>query len=201
MALAEQIQLFQHDGIVRCADILDNAVAVQAPFRRIHIGDGITAVDYMMDILINGVVGGAYSRFKGIDKNIIGGGIEFFGCFVQLSAEKICHGAGAAVSRYPVLCRGDIVFGKIRADAAFHEGFCVRKRLNITLGSRNHVCRHLVLILIASEHKGNNLFFVNELVRQYHSHCIKRGMIQIIGCDIPKTDIVQDRSEGFRGSV
>ena len=53
--------------------------------------------------------------------DFIGGGKEPFGRLVKLSAEKICHSAGTAVSRYPILCRGDTVFGKIRADAAFHE--------------------------------------------------------------------------------
>ena len=93
------------------------------------------------------------------------------------------------------------MFGKIRADAAFHESLCVRKRLDITLGSRDHVCRHLMLVLIASEYNGNDLFSVNGLVSQYHSHCIKRGMLQIIGCDILKTDFAQNRAKGFSGSV
>ena len=93
------------------------------------------------------------------------------------------------------------MFGKIRAAAAFHESFGVCKCRYVAFGSHNQVCRHLLLVLIASECDGDDLFSVDGFVRQYHSHCIERGMIHIIGCDILKTDIAQGRSEGLRGSI
>ena len=91
--------------------------------------------------------------------------------------------------------------GNILADAAFHESLRVRKRFNIALGSQNQICRHFMIVPVASERNGNNLFSVNGLVRQDNSHRIKRSMIHIVGRDILKTDIAQACGKGFSGSV